>query len=460
MIRRLSLGGTFQRRLTQHICCVMLSRMNATTFISTERQAREAEEAIAELDRALSSEQVLKSIVEGLPQAVVEGVRRSLATERRERTALLQAYQRARVGDFLLLKEQAGNDPGAFLILARIIQGLSQKDLARKLGLREQAIQRWEAERYRSISLSNFQKVAMALGVRWQMQDASSGERWPLVYDVTKGDFTKLLRHARENGWLETGDASDENAIATLIRYVGDHVNRYGTPSLLRTGLNERRGREGVVDYAHDWSLLSWKAQVTRRAEAIIVKSKPKYRPIDVAWLIDLVRLSQFDDGPTRAVSLLLEHGIVLVAEPQVAGMSVDGAAFLADDVPVIGMTLLRDTVDNFWFTLLHEVAHVILHYRTGLSSGFFDDVTSPELDEFEKEANRFAGNLLIPDEIWSRTPARIAKTPEPIEKLANQLKISPAIIFGRIRMERRDYSIFSNKIGRGAVRNQLLSRD
>ncbi|MBN7806460.1 ImmA/IrrE family metallo-endopeptidase [Agrobacterium rosae] len=426
----------------------------ATPFISTDRQAREANEAISELDRALSSEQELRSIVEGLPREVVEGIRRALKTERREREALLRAYQHARSGEFSLLKEQAGNDPGAFLIVARITRGLSQKDLARKLGLREQAVQRWEAEKYRSISLSNFQKVAQSLGVRWQMQDITPTDRnWPPVYDVSKADVAKVLRHARQHGWLETSDTSDENATATLIRYVGDHVNRYGTPSLLRTGLN-------VVDHTHDWSLLSWKAQVSRRAEAIIAEVKPKYRPIDVSWLIELVRLSQFDDGPTLAVRLLLEHGIVFIAEPQISGMSVDGAAFLIDDVPVIGMTLLRDTVDNFWFTLLHEVAHIILHYRTGLSSGFFDDLESPHVDEFEEEANQFASNLLIPDEVWSRSPARIAKTSDPVEKLATRIKISPAIIFGRIRMERNDYSIFSNKIGRGTVRKQLLKKN
>lgn len=432
--------------------------MIAGTFISTERQARDAEDAIAELDRALSSEHVLQSIVEGLPQEVVNGVRRSLATDRRERAHLLLAYQKARAGDFSLLREQAGNDPGAFLIVARIVRRLSQKDLARKLGLREQAIQRWEAEKYRTISLSNYHKVAQTLGVRWQMSDiAPNDEQWPPVYDVTRDDLTKVLRHARDKGWLDTADASDENATATLIRYVGDHVNRYGTPSLLRTGLNVSTGSK-VVDHGQDWLLLSWKAQVTRRAEAVIAQAKPRYRPINVSWLVDLVRLSQLEDGPARAQDLLLGNGIVLITETQIPGMSVDGAAFLADDVPVIGMTLLRDTIDNFWFTLLHEVAHIILHYRTGLSSGFFDDVTLPEVDEFEKEANRFAGNLLIPEEIWARSPARIAKTAEPIEKLAKRLKINPAIVFGRIRMERNDYSIFSDRIGRGTVRNQLLA--
>lgn len=426
--------------------------MISTSFISSDRQAREAEEAIAELDHALSSEHSLNSLVEGLPHEVVAGVRRSLAMERSEREQQLLAYQQARSGDFTLLRKQVGNDPGSYLIAARIMRGFSQKELARSLGLREQAIQRWEAERYRSISLLNFHKIARTLGVSWQMTDVrSSSVQWPPAYDIDRNDLTKVVRHARNHRWLDTADTSDENAISTLVRYVGDHVNRYGTPSLLRTGLN-------VLDYSQDWSLLSWKAQVTRRAEAIIAKTKPRYRAINVSWLIDLVRLSQLEDGPARARSLLLENGIVLIAEPQIPGMKVDGAAFLVDDTPTIGMTLLRDTVDGFWFTLLHEVAHIVLHYRTGLSAGFFDDSSSSDVDEFEKEANQFAGNLMIPDEIWLRSTARIAKTVEPIEKLAKQLKINPAIIFGRIRMERKDYSIFSSKIGRGMVRKQLLA--
>jgi HTH-type transcriptional regulator / antitoxin HigA len=426
--------------------------MVAAMLISNDRQARDAGLTIAELDRALSSDQALRSIVEGLPREVVGGVQRSLTTERRELASLLEAYERAKTGDFSVLRERAGNDPGALLIVARITKGLSQKDLARKLGLREQAIQRWESEKYRSISLSNYQKVASVLGVTWSIDISTPlKEKWGLSIETPRSEVAKVLRHARDNKWLEIDHPSDENAIAALVRYVGDHVIRYGTPSLLRTGMN-------VVDHSQDWSLLAWKAQVTRRAERIIQTQRPQYRPINVSWLVDLVRLSALSDGPRRARELLEENGIVLVAEPHVPGMSVDGAAFLVDEVPVIGLTLLRDTLDNFWFTLLHEVGHIVLHYRTGLSSGFFDDVTSSEIDEIEEEANAFASNLLIPEEVWERSPARISKSPEPMEKLAAQLGISAAIIFGRVRMERQNYTLFSNKIGRGTVRGQLLA--
>lgn len=427
-------------------------------LVSNDRQARDYEQTLEDIDKALSSEQVLRSLVQGLPQEVIEGVRRTLATERRELAALLLAYQNTKKGDFALLKEQAGNDPGAFLIAARIARNLTQKELARKLGLKEQAIQRWEAEKYRTITLQNYQKVAQALGVTWRMQEGTPlTEKWGLSYDVTPADLNKVIRHARAKGWFEGKITSDDNGSATLFRYINDHVTRYGTPSLLRTGL-------GVISHKDDWSVLSWKAEVTRRAEKVIEKTKLRYRPIDVSWLVDLVQLSQREDGPKLAQALLLEHGIILMAEPQIAGMKIDGAAFLADDIPVIGLTLRTNTLDNFWFTLLHEVAHVILHYRTGLSAGFFDEDASmysdgiDGIDGFEAEANEFAGNLLIPEHIWTRSPARIAKSSEPIEKLAHKLKIHPAIIFGRIRMERKDYSIFSNKLGRGLAQNQLLN--
>ena len=49
------------------------------------------------------------------------------------------------------------------LIRARIAQGLSQKDLAERLGLKEQQIQRYEASEYASASLTRIKEVAGAL---------------------------------------------------------------------------------------------------------------------------------------------------------------------------------------------------------------------------------------------------------------------------------------------------------
>ncbi|MDN7681563.1 MULTISPECIES: XRE family transcriptional regulator [Burkholderia cepacia complex] len=428
--------------------------MSSQALITNDRHAREVTGLIDEISRATSSEQMLKSVINGFPPEVLDGIQQALNAERAELTAMLNAYVEAKHGNLDLLKARAQNDLGEMLIVGRIAKGWSQKDLARQIGLREQAVQRYEADRYRSISLAGFVRVARALGVRVSADIcANATAPWMSLpsLDVSAEQAQKVLKHARENGWLESTD-SDENALSQLVRYVAEHVGSHGKPSLLRTGLV-------VEHHADDWSLLCWKAQVTRRAKAIIDSQKVKYRPLDMAWLKDLPGLSAIEDGPLLARDLLLAHGIVVVVEPHVPGMKVDGAAFLVDDIPVIGLTLRRDALDNFWFTLLHEVAHVILHYRTGLAAGFFDNSEAREVDEMEMEADKFAGSLLIPQELWLRSPARIAKTADTIERFAQRLCISPAVVFGRIRMERQNYAIFSDKIGSGQVRKLFFQQ-
>lgn len=404
------------------------------------------------MSQALSSEQTLKSIIDGLPELAIEGVRRSLTTEKRELSKKLEAYRQVQDGNPEPMKEQAGADLGDLLIVARLAQNWKQKDLARKLGLQEQAIQRWESDRYRNINLANYMKVARALSVELSAQFHSSEvSKWLPSPDLKTVEVQKVLKHARAHGWFDGQDSDEEDAKKRLIRYVTEHVGRYGTPSLLRTGIN-------IKNHSEDWVLLAWKAHVTRRAESIIERERLSYRPLDVSWLKQLAKLSAKDDGPLQAQALLKEHGIVLIVERNIPGMEVDGAAFLVESIPVIGLTLRRDALDNFWFTLMHEVAHVILHYRTGLASGFFDDVEHVEPDEFEEEANKFASDLLVSEEVWSRSPARIAKTSTPIENLATQLGIAPAIIYGRIRFERKNYTIFSDKVGRSVVRKIFLA--
>ncbi len=56
-------------------------------------------------------------------------------------------------------------------------------------------------------------------------------------------------------------------------------------------------------------------------------------------------------------------QGIHLILVSHLPKTYLDGAAMLMPNgTPVIGLTLRHDRVDNFWFTLLHELAHVARH--------------------------------------------------------------------------------------------------
>lgn len=431
--------------------------MTDCAAILNEREVRDAKATIAEIDRALSSERIFEPIVAGLPPEVVTRYRRALASQKADLHAQVAAYEAAKGGDYSQLRRRAGSDPGIVLIVARIARRYSQKDLARRLGLKEQQIQRYEADRYRSISLSNFRRIAHVLGVRWQLDlldGAMSwlGSGWEVAAEFSADDVKKVIKHAKEHHWFDDNlPATDgEESRSFLRRYITEHILNYGSPTLLRTGLNLR-------NEINDLFLLAWKARVTRVAEKILKQNAIDYRGLGITWVRELVSLSTYDDGPARAREFLTGKGIILVNEPQITGLGLDGAAFLVGNTPVIGMTLRRDTIDNFWFTLLHEIGHVVLHYEIALRSGFFDDMDNNTADDIEQEANDFASNMLIPDERWQRSPARIAKSAGTIEGLAEDLGVHPAIVFGRVQKERGNYAIFANKIGRGCVRKWLL---
>ncbi len=432
--------------------------MVGVTGIFNESEAKAAKAAIAEIDQVLASERFFDPIIAGLPIEVVAGYRRALSQQLGELRNRLSAYESAKLGDYSALKKEIEGDLGIALIVARIARGLSQKELARRLGLKEQQIQRYEADRYRTISLSNYRRVAHVLGIQLEIKLCDESAKWlarggwGLATEIDSSIVKKIVKHARENCWFEDDGASSsgEESHSYLQRYITDHILNYGSPALLRTGLN-------VTDASDDILLIAWKARVTRLAEQVIKANNVDYHGLDISWLPDLVSLSVHNDAPALAKDFLLSKGIVLVAEPQIPGLKIDGAAYLIGDIPIIGLTLRRDALDNFWFTLLHEVAHVILHYRTGLRSGFFDDTECTSTDGMEREADAFASNMLIPEERWKRAPARIAKSTLAIENFAQEIGINPAIVFGRIQKERADYATFSGKIGRGQVRKWLL---
>jgi HTH-type transcriptional regulator/antitoxin HigA len=420
-------------------------------IILNEKELREARTRAAKLSEALSSDSVLKQLVAGLPPEVVVQLTQMMKAERRELEAAIEAYDTTKeTGNAAILQKRAGSDPGMTLIVARIAKGFSQKDLAWRLGIKEQQVQRYEADRYSSISLKNYARVAALLGVQLRASitevPAFRGlDR--MIADVSKESIKRILKHGRARGWFK--DEMDEGK---LRQYIAENRIQFGSPSLLRTGLN-------VTDHSEDVLLHAWRAQVAKRAREMLSDERLSFDPLEISWLPDLVRLSVFKDGPRRAQDMLKQHGILLIPEGQIQGLAIDGAAFLESGIPVIGMTIRKDTVDNFWFTLLHEIGHAILHYRTGLAAGFFDQFETLSTDEQEIEADLFASNILISEERWRRSAARIAKSPAVIEVFARDIGIHPAIVFGRIRRERNNYAIFSQRIGMGSVRKQLMGQ-
>jgi HTH-type transcriptional regulator/antitoxin HigA len=207
----------------------------------------------------------------------------------------------------------------------------------------------------------------------------------------------------------------------------------------------------------NEYALLAWQARILERAHDPSELEEMAEFELDDRWLPDLVSLTKRQDGAKRAKQLLAKKGIALVIERHLQGSYLDGAAMLGDGGrPVIGLTLRYDRLDNFWFVLLHELGHVFLHLFDGLRFDFFDEESGPDNDSIEAEADKFALEALIPEQLWDQCLSRFALSEEAVRIDADNLGVHPSIIAGRIRKERGNYTILNDLVGQGQVRPQF----
>jgi transcriptional regulator with XRE-family HTH domain len=90
----------------------------------------------------------------------------AIRSEIRELSRQLEEYDALRQGKLKVLELDSFEDLPRGLIQARIAAGLSQHELAARLGLKEQQIQHYESTDYASASIRRVQQVINALGVQ------------------------------------------------------------------------------------------------------------------------------------------------------------------------------------------------------------------------------------------------------------------------------------------------------
>jgi HTH-type transcriptional regulator/antitoxin HigA len=135
----------------------------------------------------------------------------------------------------------------------------------------------------------------------------------------------------------------------------------------------------------------------------------------------------------------------------------------LADGTPVIGLTLRYDRLDNFWFCLLHELAHVGRHMDGKRDEVFVDDLSLRDVEgvpqnQKEDEADEWAEAALIPHDVWQTSRVKDDPSPLAVVELAQRLGIHPAIVAGRVRHDTRNFRLLSHFVGSGLVRPQMFT--
>jgi len=201
-----------------------------------------------------------------------------------------------------------------------------------------------------------------------------------------------------------------------------------------------------------NYSLLAWQSRVINKADQITIEEFDKSK-LDTFFWTEFNRISLLEDGALLIVSFLNRYGINLIVEKHLPKTYLDGwVTWDKINNPVIALSLRYDRVDNFWFTLVHELGHLLLHFDNEECTSIVDDLDYESKEIIEIEADKFAQNYLIKPDTWN---ANLLENPKPaiIRLFAEKNKINAAIIAGRIRNELGNYKILSNLVGNGKVR-------
>lgn len=151
-------------------------------------------------------------------------------------------------------------------------------------------------------------------------------------------------------------------------------------------------------------------------------------------------------DTIEKTKTVLNQYGIKFIIIPKFEKTPIDGYSFWSENNPAIALTLRHSRIDNFAFTVMHEVGHAILHLSKNHKLEFFDFRKNDIVDKAEQEADNFAQSKLISPKIWNDIiKNHFPLNKEKIESLSNQYLINSAIILGRAKFEVNKYNVSIN---------------
>ena len=330
--------------------------------------------------------------------------------------------------------------------------GLTQRDLIPVLGSRAKVSEVLSGKRDITMKMARALYESLGVPAESLLQDPT------ILHDERsrKIEWSKFpLREMAKRKWIQGTEPLKDYAEELLAPL----VNQAGGMDFVGQSLFRRTTRPGQNASTDPYALTAWCLAVV--ASAIEREPRAQYQPDTVTpeFLRRVAELSQHIDGPVQAQRFLRAHGIEMEIVRHLSRTYLDGAAIrMPDGSPVVGLTLRYDRIDSFWFTLLHELAHVGLHLDALPESAVYADdhtlnAANSSKSTEEHDADNWARDALIPPAIAQDIDYETASVND-VLKLSGLAHVHPAVIAGRVRHETGNYRRLSQLVGGGEVRS------
>tara|TARA_R110002020_G_scaffold113518_8_gene261089 strand:- start:11761 stop:12873 length:1113 start_codon:yes stop_codon:yes gene_type:complete len=331
--------------------------------------------------------------------------------------------------------------PGEFIREELEARNWSQRDLAYILGVPEQSVSQIVSGR-RGISAEMAKALGDAFGTSaelfanlqkaWELAKAKAPD--PAIARRGRVLSKYPLREMIQRGWIM--DSTPELLEMQLCRFFEvrsfDEVPHMLPHAAKKTNYDEVPSTQ-----------LAWLYRVRHIAREMVT---PSYSPEALRRALN--EMSELKTSPeqTRHVPRLLhEAGVRYVIVESLPGAKIDGVCTWIGDAPVIGMSLRFSRIDNFWFVLRHECAHVL--HGHGKTAPVIDVELEKQDANSEEEvlANAEASEFCI-DQIKMKSFI-IRKNPYFSEKdllaFSKRTRTHPGIIAGQIQRHTQRWELF-----------------
>lgn len=320
--------------------------------------------------------------------------------------------------------------PGATIKEQLIDRNMSQKEFASRMEMSEKHISKLingDVQLTPDVAM----RLEMVLGVPasfWNNLESIYREK--LVRIKVENEMEEDLEISKKmpynemakNEWIPAARKPEER-VMNLRKYF--EVVRLGLlNNSLIPNIAYRRVGNGINS---DYSLICWAQKAKLEARNIYTASINIGKLKEIVPEIRAMTVLDPEMFCPVLVERLAECGVALVFLPHIGRSFLHGAAFYDGPKIVLGLTVRGRDADRFWFSLFHELGHIILGH-----------IAQPDgtTDEDEFNADSYARDTLIPDQLFNNFVNRGNYDKSAVIQFAKQTNIAPGIVVGRLQKE------------------------
>jgi len=330
--------------------------------------------------------------------------------------------------------------PGETLLEILEDRNMSQKELAIRTGMTEKHIST-VIHGQKSISAAFAKKLEYALNIEasFWMNLQANYDRELLAFEelnnISEQEISvlKSLKEVLECWsafkWIDT-DANPASVVLDLRMILG-MSNLLDMPKMSYAAAYRAQNKNNTVD---PYVLFAWQRMCELLTQNIQIADEMNINKLrEKIPEIKQVMFMRGNQIQKKLTSIFAECGISFRIVPNFKGAPVQGFIKKLDDGSMIlCMTLRQKFADIFWFTLFHEISH-ILNGDTKSNFVDFDSVSG----EIEAKADRMAREFLIDSKAYKAfVQSEKYKTSHGIEEFAKSQKVRDYIVLGRLMKE------------------------